>query len=151
MNRDIRWIFEAYLPEAVSDEALHSAAAYAFGIADDRVCVETDREPTNRVCEVVVIRVTVAAPEDPAFPHTIRVVARGMGADKADLARRLSVALGIPIVADAADPELQDDWLLVFPNGNDRLVTVNDDDSFLLSPRDLAEIALARVPAHRAA
>jgi len=151
MNRDIRWIFEAYLPESVSDEALKSAAADAFGVGSDRVCVETDVEPTGRPCDVLVTRLTIAAPDDPAFPHTIRVFARVESSDKAALARGMSAALGMAVVADAADPDLQDDWMLVFPDGTSRLVTIDDDDSFRLSPRDLAEIARARMPAHRAA
>jgi len=145
------WVFDAYLPEAVSDEALRLAAAHGFGIPANRVCIEADVEPTGRRCDVLVTRVTVSAPEDDVFPHTVRVFARTRGIDKVVLAREISSALGMAMVADAAPPELEDDWMLVLPNGNYRLVTINDDESFALSPYDLAEIARTRVPAPEAA
>lgn len=97
---------------------------------------------------MVLVRVTVAAPEAPALPYTIRVAARAEVTDKIAIARGFSEALGMAI---EADPDLQDDWLLVFPDGSNRFSTIDQDDSFLVTPRDMAEIERARVPSHRAA
>lgn len=54
-------------------------------------------------------------------------------------------------MAIVADLDLQDDWLLVFPDGSNRLTIIDEDDSFEVTPHDMAEIERARVPSHRAA
>lgn len=151
MNRSAQWLFEAYLPAGVSDDAVRAAAACALGVSADRVLVVADKATTSATWDVLVVRLTDAAPMDPVFPATIRVSSRLEAGNRVDVAQGISSALGMAIVADVAPADLQDDWMLLFPDGTTRLITINDDEAFVLSQRDLVDIAHARLTASRAA